>query len=177
MPINQVQPDIVFLKCPVPSQENGYSYIIIRFCVCYILMLCRSSPLILDAFPSVKVCNPDLFFSQSIYEFRTAINYFCLYLQRNIRIFNRVCLSTPSQKLHVYFKSHTEHWIIRDITPLSYYDFDSIWNVALYRVRAFSSCFMTLSRQCIITSWITICTISRANYGTVGEHCKTQERI
>ena len=40
MPQNQVQSTICFLKCPVPSQENGYCYIIVRFCVGYILMLC-----------------------------------------------------------------------------------------------------------------------------------------
>ena len=35
----QVQPTIFFFKCPVPSQENGHCYIIVRFCVCYIWML------------------------------------------------------------------------------------------------------------------------------------------
>ena len=40
MPQNKVQPTILFLlKCPVPSQENGHWYIIVCFCVCYILML------------------------------------------------------------------------------------------------------------------------------------------
>ena len=35
-----------------------------------VFLLCRSYPLILDVFPSVLPCNPDLaFFSQSIYEF------------------------------------------------------------------------------------------------------------
>ena len=29
-----------FLKCPVPSQKNCHCYIIVRFCVCYILVLC-----------------------------------------------------------------------------------------------------------------------------------------
>ena len=38
MPQNRVQPTI--LKCPVKSQGNGHCYIINRFCVCYILMLC-----------------------------------------------------------------------------------------------------------------------------------------
>ena len=60
-----------FLKCPVPSQENGSCYLIVRFCVCCILvfLFCRCSPLIFDVFPQVLVCNPDLFFSQSIYIF------------------------------------------------------------------------------------------------------------
>ena len=40
MPQKQVQPTIFFLKCPVPSKKNGHCYIIVRFCVCYILMLC-----------------------------------------------------------------------------------------------------------------------------------------
>ena len=54
-----------FLKCPLPSPENGHCYIIVRFCMCYILMLfllCRSYPLKFDAFPSVLVCNSDFFF-------------------------------------------------------------------------------------------------------------------
>ena len=32
-------PPFFFLKCTV-SHENGHCYIIVRFCVCYILMLC-----------------------------------------------------------------------------------------------------------------------------------------
>ena len=35
---------------------------LVRFCVCYILLLCRCSPLIFNAFPSVLACNLDLFF-------------------------------------------------------------------------------------------------------------------
>ena len=35
---------------------------LVRFCVCYILMLCRCSPLIFNAFPSVLVCYPDFVF-------------------------------------------------------------------------------------------------------------------
>ena len=41
IPQNQVQPTILFFKkCPVPSQEYGHCYIIVHFCVCYILTLC-----------------------------------------------------------------------------------------------------------------------------------------
>ena len=40
--------------------------LIVRFCMCYISMLCRRC--LFNAFPSVLVCNPDLFFL-SIYEF------------------------------------------------------------------------------------------------------------
>ena len=36
MPQNKVQPTIFFLKCPVPSQENGHCYIIVCSCVCYV---------------------------------------------------------------------------------------------------------------------------------------------
>ena len=58
-----------FLKCPVPSQENGSCYLIVRFCVCYIVVFCYTSmfllfrcfPLIVDVFPSILVCNPILF--------------------------------------------------------------------------------------------------------------------
>ena len=71
-----------FLKCPVPSQENGHCYIIYCSFLCVlhfnvVFLLCRCYPLIFDAFPSVLVCNPDFFF-QSIYEFRTAVYYCCI---------------------------------------------------------------------------------------------------
>ena len=67
MPQNQVQPTLLFLKCPLPRQENGHCYIIVRFCACVlyfnvVFLLCQCSPLIFDAFPSVLVCNPDLCF-------------------------------------------------------------------------------------------------------------------
>ena len=56
---NQVQPTIIFLKCPVPSQENGYLLHYSSFlCVLHfsiVFLLCRSSPLIFDVFPSVLV--------------------------------------------------------------------------------------------------------------------------
>ena len=45
-----------------------------------VFLLCRSSPLIFDVFPSVSVCYPDLLFSQLIYKFRTAVYYCHLYL-------------------------------------------------------------------------------------------------
>ena len=45
-----------------------------------VFLLCRSSPLIFDVCPLVFSCNPDLFFSQSIYEFRTAVYYSFFYL-------------------------------------------------------------------------------------------------
>ena len=80
---NQVQPTISFflLICPVPSQENCQCYIIVRFCVCYILMLCFCCvlvvPFIFDMFPSVLVF---FFFSQSIDKFQTTVYYCSLYL-------------------------------------------------------------------------------------------------
>ena len=67
---------IYYVLSHVPSQEYGNSYIINRFSVCYILMLCRCSPLIVDAFPSVLVCSPDLFF----FSIDLWVHYFCLYL-------------------------------------------------------------------------------------------------
>ena len=42
-------------------------------------MLCRCSPLIFNAFPSVLVCYPDFVFCPWIYEFWTAGYYCCLY--------------------------------------------------------------------------------------------------
>ena len=42
---------------------------LVRFCVCYIVVLCRCSPLIFNAFPSVLVCYPDFVFYPWIYEF------------------------------------------------------------------------------------------------------------
>ena len=63
---------------------NGHCYIIVRFCVCCILMLCFCCVVVLllylMRFNSVLVCNLYLFISQSIDEFRTAVYYCCLYL-------------------------------------------------------------------------------------------------
>ena len=53
-----------------------------------VFLLCRCSPLLFDAFHSVLVCNPDFIFSQSIYEFRTAVYYCCLYIP-HLRIFRQ----------------------------------------------------------------------------------------
>ena len=66
MPQNQVQPTIIILKWPVPSQGNGHCYIIVRFCffLIFVFLMCPSS-FIFDAFPSVLVCNSDLFVSNS----------------------------------------------------------------------------------------------------------------
>ena len=46
---------------------NNHCYIIVRFCVCVlyfsvVFLLCRSSPVIFDIFPSVIVCDQDFFF-------------------------------------------------------------------------------------------------------------------
>ena len=84
MPQNQVQPTIFFLKCPVPSQESGHCYIIVRFCVCYILMLCFCCVVVLLLFLMrfpVLGCNPYLFFSLGIYEFQTAVYYCCFNIE------------------------------------------------------------------------------------------------
>ena len=45
-----------------------------------VFLLCPCFPLIVDVFPSVIVCNPDLCLSQSIYDFQTAVYFFCLCL-------------------------------------------------------------------------------------------------
>ena len=65
------QPFFLKMSTRVQRQENGYCYLIVRFCVCCILMflLCRSSPLIFDVFLSVLVCNPDLFFLNRLMNF------------------------------------------------------------------------------------------------------------
>ena len=52
---NQVQPTIFFLKCPVPSQKNDDCYIIVLFCVYYILMLCFCCVVVL---PLYLICFP-----------------------------------------------------------------------------------------------------------------------
>ena len=68
-----------FIKCPVPSQDKGhYSSFLCVLHFGVVFLLCRSS-LIFDTLPSVFVCNPDLFFSLSIYEFQTAVYNCCLY--------------------------------------------------------------------------------------------------
>ena len=80
MPQNQVQPTIF---CPVPNQENSHCYIIVCFCVYYILMLrvCCVVVLLLYLlrFPQFEFVSWICFFSQSIYEFRTVVYYCCLY--------------------------------------------------------------------------------------------------
>ena len=84
MPQNQVQPTIFFLKmsCTKSGKWSLLYYssflCVLHFNVVFLLYL--SSTNIFDVFPSVLVCNPDLFFSQSIYEFRIAVYYCCLYL-------------------------------------------------------------------------------------------------
>ena len=40
MPQIRFSQPFVFLKCPLQSQENDHCYTIVRFCVCYIFMLC-----------------------------------------------------------------------------------------------------------------------------------------
>ena len=55
-----------------------FVWCLFRFCVCYILVLCRCSPLVFNMFPSVLVCCPDFVFCPWIYEFWTAIYYCCL---------------------------------------------------------------------------------------------------
>ena len=52
-----------------------FVFIVVWFFV--VLLLLRCFPLIIDVFPSVLVCKPDLF---SIYDFRTVVYYCCLYL-------------------------------------------------------------------------------------------------
>ena len=58
----------VSLKCPVSSEEYDYCYQIVRFYVigvCFyctlVFLLFLSFPLVVDFFPSVIVCHPDLF--------------------------------------------------------------------------------------------------------------------
>ena len=60
--------------------SSGFVWCLVRCCVCYILMLCRCSPLIFNAFPSVLVCCPNFVFCPWICEFWTAVYYCCLYL-------------------------------------------------------------------------------------------------
>ena len=60
-----------------------------------VFLLSRSS-LIFDVFPSVLVCYPDLFFSRSIYEFRPAVYYCCLYLEAK----TNMCLSCYRSLYH-----------------------------------------------------------------------------
>ena len=70
----------VWLSC-TKSRKWPLLYYSWFLCVLYfsvVVLLCRSSFLIFDVFPSVLVCNPDLFFTQSIYEFRTVVYYCCL---------------------------------------------------------------------------------------------------
>ena len=78
-----------FIKCPVQSQEYGSCYQIIRFYVCCIVAcFCYTSGLlwlrwfwfffhIVEMFPWVLVCNPDLFSLNLFMTFETAVYYCC----------------------------------------------------------------------------------------------------
>ena len=65
MPQNQVQLTIFFLKMPCTKLGKlpllYYSSFLCMLHFNVVFLLCRSS-LIFDTFPSVLVCNPDLFF-------------------------------------------------------------------------------------------------------------------
>ena len=65
-----------------------FVWCLVRFCVCYVSVLCRCSPLIVNAFPSVLVCYPDFVFCPWIYEFWTAVYYCCLYLSFDFAIWS-----------------------------------------------------------------------------------------
>ena len=72
---NQVQSTICFLKISY-TKSGKWPLLYYSSCLCVlnfniVFLLCRSS-IEFDEFRSVLVCNPDLFFSQSIYECRTA---------------------------------------------------------------------------------------------------------
>ena len=66
MPQHQVQATILFLKMSCTKLGKWLLLYHSSFlCVLHfdvVFLLCCSSPLIFDAFPSVLVCNPDLFF-------------------------------------------------------------------------------------------------------------------
>ena len=71
---------------------------VLRFGV--VSLLCRSS-LIFDTFSSVLVCNPDLFFFLSIYEFWTAVYYCCLYFCKpSFRQYHMISLFNIQYFLH-----------------------------------------------------------------------------
>ena len=72
-----------------------------------VFLLCRCSLFIFDAFLSVLVCNPDLFFSLSFYEFRTALHYCCLYLE--IEIKTKEYLVRPTSLQDFLIDLHQEH--------------------------------------------------------------------
>ena len=71
--------------------KNGSCYPLVRFCMCCIVvfflytsvfLLFRCFPLIVDVFPSVLICNPDLFsFNRNIWLLNSGISC-CLYLCR-----------------------------------------------------------------------------------------------
>ena len=101
--------------------------------MCYISMLCRCSPLIFNAFPSVLVCNPDLFFFfLSIYEFRTAVYYCCLYLNNDINVKSRCwdIIICPYEKSRTRFKKFTCKWDLRQ----NWAEIANMQNMMLYRV-------------------------------------------
>ena len=71
-----------------------------------VFLLCHISHLKFDMMPPVSVCNPDLLFSQWIYEFRIAVYYCCLYLMYHHVLSYRPSLSVV-HSLSMHIGRHT----------------------------------------------------------------------
>ena len=78
---------------------------LVRFCVCYIVVLCRFSPLIFNAFPSVLVCYLDFVFCPWIYEFEqryTTVAIIYSVLQRILYSLPEHCPFNSSYTLFIW---------------------------------------------------------------------------
>ena len=90
MPQNHVQTTIFFLKCHVPSQDNGHCYIIIHLCVCYILMLCFCCVVVLlylMCFPQFQFVTRICFFLNQLMNFEQRYTTVA-FINGNTSIFN-----------------------------------------------------------------------------------------
>ena len=97
-----------FLKCPVPSFENGSCYFIIR-CYVYCIVVCFCCTSVFLLFPTYSwrlffglSLYPGFVFSQSIYDFWTSVYFCCLYLTiQNYRLSWVVAYKTMPNYLNI----------------------------------------------------------------------------
>ena len=88
-PTTRFNPPFFFLKCPIPSQKNGNCFLMVRFCVCCIVIwffvalkyFCCFVIFLLNltCFPQFKFVTRMCFIAIDL-RLRTEVYYCCLYL-------------------------------------------------------------------------------------------------
>ena len=81
-------------------------YVSVCFCCTSVFLLLFCFPLMFDVFPSVLFWNPNLFslFSQSIYDFWTAVYYCCFYL------FITKLVKDPYNQILYFYSTNLLNW-------------------------------------------------------------------